>query len=109
MSFIRSPIPLPKSAQILIDMELELARRLNMSHFYLIQFLCIFMFGLLVLYHLNPLPIRGRLLDHDRTIRDDTLEMMATYLRVDLGLSLKHMEDTRGCHAIFQFLERLYA
>lgn len=55
------------------------------------------------------IPIRGRLLDHDKITRDETVVMMMTYLRAGLGDSLKGVEDTCGCHARFRFMERLYA
>lgn len=54
------------------------------------------------------LPIRGKLLDHCMIIRDEVVEMMVTYLEVDIGDSLKEVEDTWGCHARFKFPERSY-
>lgn len=49
------------------------------------------------------LPIGGRLLDHSRMIRLDTLEMMVTYLGDYPEGALKELEDTRGCHVRFGF------
>lgn len=59
--------------------------------------------------YLSHISIRGRLLDHRRIIREEALEMIITYLRVDPELSLKEIEDTYGCYVKFQFLKRLYA
>lgn len=49
------------------------------------------------------------MLDHNRVIIDKAVKVMLIYLRVDLGDTLKELEDTRGCHAKFGFFERLYA
>lgn len=54
------------------------------------------------------LPIRGRLLDHGRNIIDEIMEMMVNYLGIDPGDALQEIKTTRGCHARFRFLERLY-
>lgn len=58
------------------------------------------------LLHLH---IRERLLDHSRIIKTYAFEIRLDYLVVDLKDVLKEIEDTRGCHARFGFLERLYA
>lgn len=50
----------------------------------------------------------GILLDHSRIIKDETLEMIMTYLGADPEDALKKIEDTWGCYARFVFLERLY-
>lgn len=52
--------------------------------------------------------IKGRLLDHSRMSRPDALYMMVTYSGTDLEDDLKELEDTKGCHARFPFLEKLY-
>lgn len=52
--------------------------------------------------------IRGRLLDHDKINKDDTLKMAVDYLGADIGDAIKDIEATRGDNAKFQFLERLY-
>lgn len=55
------------------------------------------------------LPIRGRMLDHDRINKDHIVEMMVGHLRADLGDSLQELEATRGAHARFLISERMYA
>lgn len=40
------------------------------------------------------LSIRGRLLDHDKIDRDETLEMLVDYLRVDSKKAMKKLEVT---------------
>lgn len=55
------------------------------------------------------LPIMGRLLNHDRIIKNEALVMIMTYSGADPGDALKEIEDTRGCHVRSGFLERLYA
>ena len=52
--------------------------------------------------------IRGRLLDHDKINKNDTLKMTVDYLGADIGDAIKDIEATRGDNAKFQFLERLY-
>lgn len=39
--------------------------------------------------------IKGRLLDHDRVIRDEAMELMVTYLGAIPWISLKEIEDIR--------------
>lgn len=53
--------------------------------------------------------VRGRLLGHSKITINDALEIIVDYLGADLGDSLKKIYDTRGYHAIFGVLERLYA
>lgn len=40
------------------------------------------------------LPIRGRILNHCKIVKDEAVEMMVTYLGADLGDSLKEVEYT---------------
>lgn len=54
------------------------------------------------------LPIKEKLLDQDKNIKDKAMEIMVTYLEYDLWDSLKEVEDTQGCHARSGFLKRLY-
>lgn len=52
--------------------------------------------------------IKGRLLDHSKITRSDALEMMVTYLGAGPKEVQNEMDDTRGCHARFSFLQNLY-
>lgn len=54
------------------------------------------------------LPIRGKFLDHGRISRDEALELMVDYMRVDLDAALREFEATRGSHARFRFLKKVY-
>lgn len=49
--------------------------------------------------------IRGILLDHNKINRVNVLDMMVTYLGLEQKDALKEIEDTRGCHVRFGFLE----
>lgn len=51
--------------------------------------------------------IRGKLLDHGRISKDETLVMMVDYLRVDLADVMAEMDGTRGAHARFKFLKKV--
>lgn len=55
---------------------------------------------------LMHLPIRGKLLDHGRISKDETLEMMVDYLKVDLANVMTEMDRTIWAHARFEFLKR---
>lgn len=50
----------------------------------------------------------GRFLYHEKINRDDALEIMVDYLGVDPEDSMKEIGSTQGCHARFQFLDRVY-
>lgn len=52
--------------------------------------------------------IRGKLLDHGRISKDEILEMMVDYLGVDTTDAMAEMDRTRGAHARFEFLKRVY-
>lgn len=52
--------------------------------------------------------IRDKLLDHSKMTTPDALEMIVTYLGANQEDDLKELEDTIGCHARFEFLEKLY-
>lgn len=54
------------------------------------------------------LSIRGRLLDHSKIKHDEAQEMMVTYLEVDLMDIMMQCERTRGAHAKFSLLEKIY-
>lgn len=54
------------------------------------------------------LPIRGKLLNHVRINKDEGLEMMVDYLGVDLQDAMREFGKTRGCHARFEFLKKVY-
>lgn len=60
------------------------------------------------LFHI---PIRGRLFDHDKIIKDEVVVMMLPLCsnNADPGNVLQELEVTRRCHARFQFLENLDA
>ena len=51
---------------------------------------------------------QGGLLDHGRISRDEELDMMADYLGVDLEDAMRKFEKTKGCHARFEFLKKIY-
>lgn len=52
---------------------------------------------------LMHLPIWGKLLGHRRISRKETVKMMVTHLRDDLGDTSKEEADTRNTHARFSF------
>ncbi|CAL5208752.1 unnamed protein product [Lathyrus oleraceus] len=56
---------------------------------------------------LLPLPAKGKLLDHSRIKRDETQEMMVIYLGAGMD-ALMQCESTRGAHAKFSYLRKLY-
>lgn len=51
---------------------------------------------------------QGKILRPLQDYRPDVLKMMVNYLGVEPEDALKEMEDTRGCHARFGFLESQY-
>lgn len=54
------------------------------------------------------LPIREKLLDHERISKDDTLELMVDYLGVGSEVALREMEKTSGARDRFEFLKKVY-
>lgn len=54
------------------------------------------------------LPIMGRLLNYSQMSRLDALDMMVTYLGADPGETQIGINATRGVHARFSYLEKLY-
>lgn len=58
--------------------------------------------------YLLHLPIRGRFLDHGRITKDEAVEMMVEYPRVDLEKEIEEVDRTRGAHARFEFLRNIY-
>ena len=50
--------------------------------------------------------IRGKLLDHWRVTKDEALEMMVDYMRVNPKDALTKIERTTWGHARFEFLKR---
>lgn len=54
------------------------------------------------------LPIRERFLDHGRMTKDEALKVMVEYLGDDLGEAMYELDKTRGVHAIFVYLEKVY-
>lgn len=54
------------------------------------------------------LPIRERLLNHSRIFRVDSLDIVVTYLGNDSGEAQIENDATRGAHAIFSYLGKLY-
>lgn len=54
------------------------------------------------------LPIKGRLLGHERITKYEALEMMVDYLGADLEEEKKQLDKTRGEHAIFEYLKKVY-
>jgi len=54
------------------------------------------------------LPIDGMLLSHGTITRDETVELMETYLGSSTGDALKEVEKTKGAHFRFGYLERIF-
>ncbi|CAL5210716.1 unnamed protein product [Lathyrus oleraceus] len=52
--------------------------------------------------------IRGRLLDHERITKDETLEMMVDYLGADPREANEELDKTRSAHARFEYLKKIY-
>ncbi|CAL5210097.1 unnamed protein product [Lathyrus oleraceus] len=57
------------------------------------------------LLHLH---IRGKLLDYRRISKYKELELMVDYLRVDHEDAMMKLEKTKGAHARFEFLKKVY-
>lgn len=55
------------------------------------------------------LPIRRKVLDHERINKDEAIEMMVDYLRVYPTDGMAEMDITRWDHARFKFLKKVYA
>lgn len=54
------------------------------------------------------LPIRGKLLYHKRTDREEASEKRVTYFGDDLSDAENEVADIRGAHARYKFYEKLY-
>ncbi|XP_050889853.1 uncharacterized protein LOC127095166 [Lathyrus oleraceus] len=54
------------------------------------------------------LPIRGKLLGHERLGREEVIEIMVTHLRVDPTEASNEVANTIDAHARFKLLEQLY-
>lgn len=54
------------------------------------------------------LPIRGKLLDHWRIIKNEALKYIVDYIGVDLDDALMEMERNKGAHARYEFLKKVY-
>ncbi|XP_050895819.1 uncharacterized protein LOC127102495 [Lathyrus oleraceus] len=52
--------------------------------------------------------LRGKILDHGRIRKEEALELMVDYLGVDLEAAMMELEKTRGDHARFEFLKKVY-
>lgn len=52
--------------------------------------------------------IRGRLLDHGRITKDEELEMMVDHLRDNSEEAKDELDRTRGAHAMFEYLMKIY-
>lgn len=78
----------------------------EMSSFHLpLSEISITLDNVLWLLHLS---IRGKLLDHGTIRKDKALELKIDYLGVDLEDAMRELEKTRGPHARFEFLKKLY-
>jgi len=54
------------------------------------------------------LPIDSMLLSHGSISRNETVELMETYLGSSMGDTLKEVEKTKGAHCRFSYLERIF-
>ncbi|CAL5208185.1 unnamed protein product [Lathyrus oleraceus] len=54
------------------------------------------------------LPNMGRFLDHWRMTKGEALEMMLEYRGADPGEVMDELDKTRGTHARFVYLEKVY-
>jgi len=54
------------------------------------------------------LPIDGMLLSHGSISRDETVELMETYLGSSTSDAVKEVEKTKGAHFRFSYLERIF-
>lgn len=49
-----------------------------------------------------------KLLHHERISKDEVLKLMIDYMGVSPEATLTEMERTRGAHARFEFLKKIY-
>jgi hypothetical protein len=54
------------------------------------------------------LPIDGMLLSHGSISRDEARKLMEEYLGSDMGDALTEVENTKGAHCRFSYLERIF-
>jgi len=54
------------------------------------------------------LPIDGMLLPHEFISRDDAMDLMIRYLGSDPGDALEDVTNTRGAHARFSYLTKIF-
>jgi len=54
------------------------------------------------------LPIDGMLLFHETTSRNDVVDMMIRYMGSSAGDALDEVTETRGAHARFSYLRRIF-
>jgi len=54
------------------------------------------------------LPIDGKLLSHGSISRDDAVKMIIRYLGSTMGNAIEEVNDTRGAHARFAYLRRIF-
>ena len=54
------------------------------------------------------LPIDGMLLSHETISRDDAVDVMMRYLGSSAGDALDEVIETRGVHARFNYLRRIF-
>lgn len=59
----------------------------------------------LCLLHLS---IMGKLLDNGRITKDEALEILVDYLKDDPTEENKELDRTRGYHARFEYLKKVY-
>jgi hypothetical protein len=54
------------------------------------------------------LPIDGMLLSHESISKDDAVSMMMQYLGSSSGDAIEEVSDTRGAHAPFSYMRRIF-
>ncbi|CAL5198199.1 unnamed protein product [Lathyrus oleraceus] len=54
------------------------------------------------------LPIRVRLLNHERITKGKAHQMMIDYLGDDPGEEMDELDRTRGVHARFEYIKKIY-
>jgi len=54
------------------------------------------------------LPIDGMLLSNETILRDDVVDIMMRYLKSTDGDALDEVTETRGAHAQFSYLRRIF-
>ena len=52
--------------------------------------------------------VDGMLLAHEGLTRDEVVEMMIRYLGANLGDANEEVNDSRGAHARFSYLKRIF-